>query len=428
MTTFSVKFLGCKVSQADVMLARKRMLEAGHTEVPEEDAEIHVINTCCITGEAEAKSRQATRRSLKEAEGRRVFVSGCAANLNRAQFDEIASAVTAVTGSSDEVAMEIPELSGPARGAPGDRAGLSSPLNKLRTRGFVKVQDGCDSHCSYCVVPRVRGSARSMDAGAVIDEVEKRVEEGQPEMVLTGISIGDYIDNARGWNLGRLMLEVANVEGVERVRLSSIEVMHITDEIVEALREVPKVCPHLHIPLQSGDDGVLRSMGRGYSSDRYRRSVHDLRERVPGLNITTDVIVGFPGEDDAAFNRTCRSVQDAGITKIHTFSFSSRPGTKAEKLKGSVAPQVKKERSKAMRDLSETLGRRYRSKALGSERAVLIDKSSSFRASGYTEDYVRVYTDRGTVCSGQLIKIQLDRLHADGVWGTVGASPHRDGL
>ncbi len=419
MTTFSVKFLGCKVSHSDMMLARSHMLEAGHTEVAEDEAEIHVVNTCCITREAEAKSRQATRQSLKKTDGGRVFVTGCAANLNIAQFDEIATSVTALSGRADDVAKKLVSFSGPSCIEGTESSERSPSLGSMRTRGFVKIQDGCDGRCTYCIVPKVRGGARSIDADAVIDEVRKRVQQGQPEMVITGISVGDYCDHKRGWDLGQLMRQVACVNGVERVRLSSVEVTHVNDSLVEALQEEPKICPHLHLPLQSGDDGVLEAMGRRYSSHQYLQVVRDLRERVPGLNVTTDVIVGFPSEDDDAFERTCDCVRDAAITKVHTFSFSSRPGTQADKLIDAVEPGVKKERSKKMRKLSEEMGQRYRSALTGTERLVLIDKVANSQISGYTSDYVRVHMEPGTAKSGQLVGVAIEKLHADGVRGVV---------
>ena len=220
---FAVKFLGCKVSQADVMLARRQLLAAGHEEVPESEADLHVINTCCITGEAEAKSRQSVRRSLKTA--REVFVGGCAVNLRSAQFAAIHPAVTPFVGTADDVAQAIAGALGACADVEHDvlvrEPEHSSPSmwSGGRTRGFVKVQDGCDCHCAYCIIPTVRGSARSRPASAVLKEVERRVAQGQPEMVMTGISVGDYRDPERGLDLGELLIEAAHMPGVERPAL-----------------------------------------------------------------------------------------------------------------------------------------------------------------------------------------------------------------
>src|SRR5581483_4975210 len=306
------------------MIARQALLAAGHHEAAEEQADLHVINTCCITSEAEAKSRQAVRRSLKSAD--RVLVAGCAVNLNSAQFREIDDRVSAFVGTAEDVAGAMAEGLGAcadiehdvlARRSPGQISAASD-----RTRGFIKVQDGCDCHCAYCIIPTVRGSARSRPSSAILSEAARRVEQGQPEMVMTGISVGDYRDPEAGLELGELMVEVARVPGVERVRLSSVEVIHVKDSLLEALATEPKVCPHLHVPMQSGDDEVLKAMGRHYDSAEYLQAIAALKAAVPHVNVTTDVIVGFPTETDDAFQRTLQAVEEAGITRVHTFSYS----------------------------------------------------------------------------------------------------------
>ena len=417
MTTFHVKFLGCKVSQADAMLARARLLEAGHVEAPEAEAELHFVNTCCITREAEAKSRQSVRRSART--GRRVIAGGCAANLDAAQFDSLAPQVTALVGTADDVAVEVAGVAGPGCIDTDSDVLARTPLSAIRTRGFVKVQDGCDCHCSYCIIPKVRGGARSRPANAVLEEVRRRVAQGQPEMVMTGISVGDYHDPERGLELGDLMRAVAAVPGVRRVRLSSVEVIHVRDSLLRALAEEPRVCPHLHVPLQSGDDAVLAAMGRSYDSAGYLSAIERLREHVPHVNVTTDVIVGYPTEDEAAFERTLALVRAAGITKVHTFSFSPRPGTDADRLGDPVAPEEKKRRSRALRGLSEALGRRHRAGKLGESDEVLVDKAAGAQISGYSRDYTRYYLPGGAAAPGEILVARAADLHADGISATA---------
>jgi threonylcarbamoyladenosine tRNA methylthiotransferase MtaB len=413
VTTFHVKFLGCKVSQADAMQARAALLEAGHHEAPEADADLHVVNTCCITREAEAKSRQSVRRSAGGGPGgRRVLVAGCAANLNAAQFDEIGPRVSALVGTADDVAAEVAGAAGP--GCIDDRP-PEAPLSRVRTRGFVKVQDGCDCHCAYCVIPKVRGGARSRPASAVLKEARRRVAQGQPEMVMTGISVGDYRDPEQGLELGDLMRAVAALDGVERVRLSSVEVIHVRDSLLDALDREPRVCPHLHVPLQSGDDTVLASMGRNYDSAGYLDAIARLRERVPHVNVTTDVIVGYPTEGPAAFERTLDVVRAAGITRVHAFSFSPRPGTDADHLGDPVPPEEKKRRSRELRGLSEALSRRHRAAQLGAVEAVLIDKTADTQVSGYSRDYTRWYLPAGAGAAGAIVTARGTDLHSDGV-------------
>jgi threonylcarbamoyladenosine tRNA methylthiotransferase MtaB len=410
--SFAVKFLGCKVSQADAMLARDALLAAGHHEVPEAQAELHVINTCCITSEAEGKSRQSVRRSLKTA--REVYVGGCAVNLRAAQFGEIDPRVRPFVGTADDVAAAMAQALGGCADLEHDVL-ARQPAQASRTRGFIKVQDGCDCHCAYCIIPTVRGSARSRPAQAVLEEARRRVEQGQPEMVLTGISVGDYRDPATGLELGDLMCEVARVPGVERVRLSSVEVIHVKESLVRALTNEPKVCPHLHIPLQSGDDDVLRAMGRHYTAAQYVGHVAALREHVPGVNVTTDVIVGFPIEDDRAFERTLQIVDAAGITRVHTFSYSPRPGTVAEGLGDRVPAEEKKRRSRAMRGHAEVRSRLHRTRKLGGPERVLIDKAADTQCSGYTADYTRCYLQAGAAGRGELVNVVCRELYADGI-------------
>jgi threonylcarbamoyladenosine tRNA methylthiotransferase MtaB len=411
VASFAVKFLGCKVSQADAMLARQALLAAGHVEAPEAEAELHLINTCCITSEAEAKSRQSARRSLRTAE--RVYVTGCAANLNPGQFAELDARVKAFVGTADDVASELSGL------ACADLERDPLPTRRLepsvRTRGFVKVQDGCDSHCAYCIIPTVRGSARSRDASAILGEARRRVASGQPEMVMTGISVGDYRDPEQGLELGELMCEVARVPGVERVRLSSVEVIHVKDSLLRALAEEPKVCPHLHVPMQSGDDSVLAAMGRHYTAAQFLEHIAAVRKTAPQINITTDVIVGFPTEDEAAFERTLAVVAAAGITRVHVFPYSPRPGTAAEGLGDRVHPAEKKRRSQTLRALSEVRSRHHRAAKLGTAQSVLVDKVAESQCSGYTADYTRAYLPAGAAARGTLVDVDCIELQADGI-------------
>jgi threonylcarbamoyladenosine tRNA methylthiotransferase MtaB len=389
------------------MLARRALLAAGHTEAPEEDADLHVVNTCCITREAEAKSRASVRRSLRTAG--QVYVSGCAVNLNAAQFAQLGA--EPFVGTAEDVAAAM----GGCIDLEHDRPARVLTERATRTRGFVKVQDGCDCSCAYCIIPTVRGSARSRPARAVLDEVRRRVKQGQPEMVMTGISVGDYRDPERGLELGELMVEVARVEGVERVRLSSVEVIHVNDSLLEALATEPCVCPHLHIPLQSGDDEVLRAMGRHYTAEEYLAQVAALRAAIPRVNVTTDVIVGFPTESEAAFERTLALIDAAGINRVHAFSYSPRPGTLAERLGDSVTAEEKKARSRRLRGHSEARSRLWRAAKLGHRERVLVDKVAESQCSGYTADYTRCYLPAGAAERGRIVDVCCNELYADGI-------------
>ncbi len=417
MATFAVKFLGCKVSQADAMLARRALLAVGHREAPEDEAELHVINTCCITSEAESKSRKAVRRAARNAS--QVLVSGCAVNLNAKQFADIDTRVRPHVGTADEVAEAMAGVAGACADTAHELLVGRLSEASARTRGFVKVQDGCDCQCAYCIIPTVRGSARSRPARGVLEEVRRRVDAGQPEMVMTGISVGDYRDPQRGIDLGQLMVEVAHIPGVERVRLSSVEVIHVRESLLAALAEEPKICPHLHIPLQSGDDRVLRDMGRHYGAGEYLEIVESLRRSVPHVNVTTDVIVGYPTESEAAFDRTLNLIDQAGITRVHTFPYSPRPGTVAEGLGDTVGREEKRRRAAAMRGRSEVASRRHRATKLGTRERVLIDKVASGQCSGYTADYTRCHLPEGAGERGQVVDVVCAELQADGISASI---------
>jgi threonylcarbamoyladenosine tRNA methylthiotransferase MtaB len=348
-----------------------------------------------------------------------VYVAGCAVNLNARQFADIDARVRPFVGTADDVAARL----GACADVEHDVLARAPHEPARRTRGFVKVQDGCDCHCAYCIIPTVRGSARSRPARAVLEEVRRRATQGQPEVVMTGISVGDYRDPEHGLELGDLLAAAAHVDGVERVRLSSVEVIHVKDSLVAALGNEPKVCPHLHIPMQSGDDSVLRDMGRHYTSSEYLEHVSALRAAVPDVNLTTDVIVGFPTEDDAAFTRTLEAIDAAGISRVHTFSYSPRPGTVAERLGDRVSAQEKKRRSQALRGHSEVRSRHHRTAKLGRREAILIDKAADSQCSGYTADYTRCYLPAGAAARGEVVEATCRELYADGIACEVPVDP-----
>src|SRR6184192_4429792 len=303
MATFSIRFLGCKVSHTDAHDVRERLLGDGHLERPAElGADVAVVNTCCVTNEAVRKSRQAATRAART--HRRVYLTGCAANLAADAFAGLPENVTVVARPSEETP-------GFVAGDVGAIGCVQADVRLDRVRAFVKVQDGCSFSCNFCVVPLVRGPSRSRPAAAVLAEIRRRVTQGHREVVLTGINLGCYRDRAAGYTLPRLIREAGAVPGLARLRLSSIEVNHVDDELERALRETPTVSRHLHVPLQSGDDAVLKAMARRYTVATFLRRL----ERFEGFNLTSDVIVGFPAEDERAFENTLRTVERAGITK-----------------------------------------------------------------------------------------------------------------
>ncbi len=243
----------------------------------------------------------------------------------------------------------------------------------------MRIQDGCSFSCSFCVIPLVRGATRSRSATAVLDEIRRRVSQGHREIVLTGVNLGCFRDREAGFTLARLVREAGAVPGLDRLRLSSIEVNHVSDELVAALRETPTLSRHLHVPLQSGDDGVLRAMRRRYTVGQYLSRLEPLAAE---FNLTADVIVGFPTEDEAAFRRTLATVEQAGLTKVHVFPYSSRPGTVTDGA-DPVPVEVKRDRSARLRSLSDELCRRRWSAKVGTTDRVLVDRPGR----GYADDY-----------------------------------------
>jgi len=362
MSTFAVEFLGCKVSLADAQAVRERLAEDGHDEVDAAVARVRVVNTCCVTAEAVAKSRKAVRRAARTAD--RVLVTGCAANLRDAGLD-VAPNVTVLPVRAER----LPEAAAGLVGGLGCTGGAAPPF--ARTRAYVKVQDGCSFACTYCVIPQVRGASRSRAADAVLAEVGRRAAQGHREVVLTGINLGCFRDRAAGMRLADLLVAVSEVPGIERVRLSSIEVNHLTDALLDALSH-PRVAAHLHVPMQSGDDGVLRSMRRHYSAGTFLARMHRARARVPGVNLTTDAIVGHPAETEPAFAATLRTVEEAGFTKVHVFPYSPRPGT-SDGDRAGVAAAAKRRRCARLRELSDARGAAHRAAKRGCRERVLVE-------------------------------------------------------
>jgi threonylcarbamoyladenosine tRNA methylthiotransferase MtaB len=393
VASFSIRFLGCKVSHVDAQAVRERLLADGHSEL-QEGAQIAVVNTCCVTHEAVRKSRQAASRAARVHE--RVYVTGCGANLEADGFAGLPENVIVVARRSEET----PELVARDVGAIGC---VRADARLDRIRAFVKVQDGCSFSCAFCVIPHVRGPSRSRRAAAVLSEVRKRVDQGHREVVLTGINLGCYRDRQAGYGLARLVREVGATPGLARLRLSSIEVNHVKDELVAALRETPAAARHLHVPLQSGDDGVLRAMGRRYDSATFLRRVGVLDD----FNLTSDVIVGFPGEDERAFRHTLETVSAAGITKLHVFPYSPRPGT-ATAAADTVPSAVKRDRSEQLRELSRVSSlERWREK-LGREDVVLVDRPGR----GYGDDY-SPWLVEGPI--GDLIRVRAGAVTEEGI-------------
>jgi threonylcarbamoyladenosine tRNA methylthiotransferase MtaB len=386
--------LGCKINQYETDLIRQELALRGNTIVPfDAEADVYVVNTCTVTAKSDYQCRQVIRSAARRNRDGKVVVTGCYAATRPEEIKKIPG-VDIVIGNKDKAMIHdyiMDTASVPDQAVPET---MKKPPKALygRTRGFLKIQDGCNNRCSYCIVPMARGGSRSVDPGHLMNEFEWLVQAGCPEIVLTGIHIGTYgVDLENGPDLTRLIRALLSKRRGSRLRLSSIEPKEISDGIVDMMGQ--GLCRHLHIPLQSGDDAILASMKRDYTSGFYRELLEQIKQRVPAVALGADVIVGYPGEGDAEFQNTIDLVEKSPLTHLHVFSYSPRPGTPAADMKAQVPEQVKKERSETLRMLGRTKNYYFRKKCQESILSVIVeDKIDTITGlyTGLTDNYIRV--------------------------------------
>ncbi len=387
---------GCKVNKVEADTASSYLAELGAVLADEEDAEIVIVNTCTVTGEADKKARKAVRHALKVAPNALVIVTGCGASIDAGGYAGIDERVRVIDRFELLDALK-----------PKDRSPLRMGKD-FRTRVNIKIQDGCDHACTYCIVHVARGRARSADAAQVLAEAEGYFANGAKELVLAGIDLGSY----RSGTVGLAGLVGSLVESARRqcepggiparVRASSLEPMTIDDAFIDLLAQSEgSVCRHLHVPLQSGSTKVLREMARPYSADEFLRLVEKLYVRVPSLSLTTDIIVGFPGETDDDFACTLELAQACRFSKIHVFPYSKRAGTPAAKRTDQVDPLTVKERAARLRDLSDELREDDYRKRIGTSELVLVESKSAL-----TESYHEIPLPAGAE-EGSLLPVVL---------------------
>ena len=373
--------------------------------VSEDAASVVIVNTCTVTGEADAKARKAVRRALKAGGRPVVVVTGCLAVLHADELRALGERVV-VEADKERVALRVAELLGLDADP---QAHVRVPVRAgqgFRTRAMLKIEDGCDNRCTYCIVPHVRGAPRGVPLAEAIAQAEMLVSAGTREIVLTGINIGRYRDPATGADLGDLIGAIGQT-GVGRLRLSSIEPPDLTRGLIAVLAETAAVCEHIHVPLQSGSDAVLSSMGRTYSTAQYAQWIADAREAIPGLAITTDVIAGFPGETGDQHAETLAFVESLRFARLHVFRYSVRPGTPAATMK-QTAPKVRAARAAELRVLGDALHERYVASRSGGRAELLVEQVAGGMASGTTRDYLKVTTPVLTGTSvGDVIGIVL---------------------
>ncbi len=417
--------LGCKVNQSEMEGAARLLREAGVPLVaPDRAADLYLVNTCTVTATADEKSRAAVRRARRANPDAKIVVTGCSVqvgpealraidadarligNDGKAAFLAELEALLAIDRHAGEGADRIgtgalPTLSGVDLASAGVDGIADDRASVERTRAFVKVQDGCSFYCTYCIIPRARGAERSLAPEAVIGDVRRALAAGHREIVLTGINIGTYDG---GWSerghrgahtrsaltLAGLVRRILAATDVERIRLSSIEPQHVDDDLLSTwVHGAPRTLPHLHMPLQSGDDSVLRRMGRRYLTADYARVVERAREALPGVAVHADVIAGFPTEDDAAFDRTVAFIRTMDLAGLHVFRYSARPGTPATRMAGPVDERTKKARAGELLALAAEARARFARRGLGTGARVLAEsRLPDGRWVGHAEDHV----------------------------------------
>jgi threonylcarbamoyladenosine tRNA methylthiotransferase MtaB len=394
---------------------------------PSDQPDVVVINTCTVTREATKASRSAIRRAVRTHPGARVVVIGCYAVSDPEEVRAI-DGVDAVLSNEDKERL-VASLA-PRRefrpllqiGSSSARRDSSSEPPKVRAN--LKVQTGCDEWCTFCIIPRTRGPLRSLSEGDLVDEARRRVKRGARELVLTGVHLGKYGYDRGGdeRDLVRLWRRLLEVHGVWRLRLSSILSRHLTDEVIDFIAREPRMCRYLHVPLQSGDDGVLEAMHRPYRIDDYVARLQLARARISGVALATDVIVGFPGETEEAFSRTLEVVERLRFSKLHVFRYSPRPSTPAADGDDAVSPETKKDRSKRLIDLGNSIRNRFLEAHLGGPLEVLVEDERVVDGvsicSGQTSDHVRVWFE-GSDALAKMVTVNGVRVRADGIEGRV---------
>jgi threonylcarbamoyladenosine tRNA methylthiotransferase MtaB len=405
--------LGCKINQFETDSIRREMVLRGNTVVPfDEDADVYIINTCTVTAKSDYTCRQVIRAAARRGKGARVIVTGCYAETRPQELLAIPG-VERVIGNKEK--QSIPEYlaasssSGPSvPSAPGLRQSV-----REKTRGFLKIQDGCNNRCSYCIVPFARGRSRSAIPSTIINEFARMTSAGCPEVVLTGIHIGTYgADLNPRTNLTELIASLVNKRDTTRLRLSSIEPRELTAGIVDRLGK--GLCRHLHIPLQSGDDTILKAMQRNYTAEFYQELLVGIANKVPGIALGADVMVGFPGEGEREFNNTLRFIEASPLTHLHVFSYSPRPGTPAADMDDQVPESEKKKRSEILRLLAQEKNLSFRKKLLAREINVVVEagtNASQGKPTGLTDNYLRVVIENiGDGLIGREIPVRITKV------------------
>ncbi len=413
--------LGCKVNMYDTEAMRELFLQRDYKEVDfEQEADVYLINTCSVTNLGDKKSRQIIRRAKKLNPDAIVVASGCYAQVAPEIVAQV-DGVNIVTGIKDRGNIVDIVESYTGNGVLNLVSDIKTaiefePLSVTRleghTRAYLKIQEGCNRYCTYCIIPYARGPIRSRKSDEVTAEVEKLAENGFKEVVLTGIHVASYgLDLDEGVYLADIIEKVHRVKGIERIRFSSMEPLAVTEKFIERMQALPKVCDHYHLSLQSGCDKTLHDMGRRYTAQQYYEAVEKIKRAYPDGAITTDIIVGFPGETDEDFKKTMAFAEKCKLAKIHVFPYSPKDGTPAARRKDQILPHIKSERAKQMGELSNRLQREFMSAMVGKTFSVLFEREVTGGIyEGYTTNYVRVLVKSEENLHNRIINVKITSL------------------
>ena len=432
MKTVAFYTLGCKVNQYESEAVSSLFEQEGYEIVPfEQSSDVYIINTCTVTNLSDRKSRQAIRKAKKINPNSIVVVMGCYAQTSSDDVLKIPE-VNLVIGTKDrnKIIEYISRIeAGECRINAVDNIMSSRNFEELkvssykeRTRAYLKIQEGCSQFCSYCIIPYARGPIRSRQPEAIIQEVKDLSENGFLEIVLTGIHIASYGRDLKTTNLLDIIQRINKIEGIKRIRLGSIEPTTITEEFVNAANNMPKLCPHYHLSLQSGCDKTLKAMNRKYTTDEYRNSVLLLKKYIPDVAITTDIMVGFPGETEEDFKTSLNFAQEIAFSKIHVFKYSPRKGTPAAEYENQIKPEEKEKRSQLMLALSDNLEKQYFQSYIGREMEVLYEQELHDKVGyieGLTKNYIRVMSKGSIELKGSLKATKLEKIEGSLFQGNI---------
>lgn len=423
--------LGCKVNQNETEALGALFKEHTYEVVEFTDlADIYVINTCTVTHLGDRKSRQIIRRAIKTNPEALIVVTGCYAQASPEEVEKI-QGVDLIIGTSDRARMiEIIEEHKKGKRTLTYVHDIMQakdfeelPVDRLinRTRAYLKVQEGCEQFCSYCIIPYTRGPLRSRDIDNTINEANRLVDAGFQEIILTGIHLGAFGEEKgqSGANLAYLCQEILEKTKVKRLRLSSIEPTEVTEQLINLMYENPRFCRHLHIPLQNGDDQILKLMNRPYDTNRYRETIHSIRNKIPDVGVTTDIMVGFPREEEINFKNSLGFVTEMGFSGLHVFKYSPRKGTPAAAFDNQVPPEIKEERSKAMQATGKIGFQNFAQRFIGQVCEVLVETPWPRGGwEGHTDSYLRIVF-KGESEKGTLVKVLLEKVKDNYIIGQL---------